>query len=177
MSKLNASVEKLAIQQEDWGNNVFPAQPEQNPKGQYPGSSSSGHEHAKAVTVLRSGKIIGQEDPSSPVNNGKEREEIVNEDVVGEKESETYKLKEKKLDGNEEIKRRPGKEPQPDEAPKNPFPAPYPQRLRKPQKATKSQEFLELFKQVKINLLLLDAINQVPAYAKFPKDLCIVKRR
>ena len=65
--------------------------------------------------------------------------------VREEKESKTDKLEEKKSDGNEEIKRRPGKEPQTGEAPKNPFSAPYPKRLRKPQKQTKSQGFLELF--------------------------------
>jgi hypothetical protein len=31
---------------------------------------------------------------------------------------------------------------------------------------------IEFFKQVKINLSLLDAIKQVSAYAKFLKDLC-----
>ena len=35
----------------------------------------------------------------------------------------------------------------------------------------------ELFKQVKINIPLLDAIKQVPSYAKFLKDLCSVKRK
>ena len=38
-------------------------------------------------------------------------------------------------------------------------------------------EMLELFKQVQINLPLLDAIKQVPAYAKFLKDLCTQKRK
>ncbi|XP_059623060.1 uncharacterized protein LOC132266224 [Cornus florida] len=34
----------------------------------------------------------------------------------------------------------------------------------------------EVFKQVKINLPLLDAIKQIPPYAKFLKDLCTQKR-
>jgi len=38
-------------------------------------------------------------------------------------------------------------------------------------------EMMELFKQVQINLSLLDAIKQVPSYAKFLKDLCTQKRR
>ncbi|GAV80525.1 hypothetical protein CFOL_v3_23986 [Cephalotus follicularis] len=38
-------------------------------------------------------------------------------------------------------------------------------------------EMMELFKQVQINLPLLDAIQQVPAYAKFLKDLCTTKRK
>jgi hypothetical protein len=36
---------------------------------------------------------------------------------------------------------------------------------------------MEVFKQVKINLPLLDAIEQVPTYAKFLKDLCTKKRQ
>ena len=41
----------------------------------------------------------------------------------------------------------------------------------------KTLEILEVLKQVKINIPLLDMIKQVSAYAKFLKDLCIVKRR
>jgi hypothetical protein len=36
---------------------------------------------------------------------------------------------------------------------------------------------MEVFKQVKINIPLLDAIQQVPTYAKFLKDLCTQKRK
>nr|GEV37009.1 hypothetical protein [Tanacetum cinerariifolium] len=35
----------------------------------------------------------------------------------------------------------------------------------------------ETFKQVKINLPFIDAIKQIPAYAKFLKDLCTKKRK
>ncbi|XXG44752.1 hypothetical protein AAC387_Pa02g0020 [Persea americana] len=38
-------------------------------------------------------------------------------------------------------------------------------------------EMLDVFKQVKINLPLLDAIKQVPSCAKFLKDLCTQKRK
>ncbi|XP_042491435.1 uncharacterized protein LOC122071183 [Macadamia integrifolia] len=39
------------------------------------------------------------------------------------------------------------------------------------------EEMMELFKQVQINLLLLNAIKQVPAYVKFLKDLCTQNRK
>ncbi|RVW22454.1 Retrovirus-related Pol polyprotein from transposon 17.6 [Vitis vinifera] len=45
------------------------------------------------------------------------------------------------------------------------------------QSGDKTLEILEVLKQVKINIPLLDMIKQVPAYAKFLKDLCTVKRR
>ncbi|KAL9371998.1 hypothetical protein Peur_034242 [Populus x canadensis] len=49
--------------------------------------------------------------------------------------------------------------------------------LRKPKHDLMNSEIYELFKQVKVNIPLLDAIKQVPSYAKFLKDLCTVKRR
>ncbi|XP_057954007.1 uncharacterized protein LOC131148308 [Malania oleifera] len=55
--------------------------------------------------------------------------------------------------------------------------APYPQRLMACQKNKYHNEIQEIFEQVKINILLLDAIQQVPSYAKFLKDLCTVKRK
>ncbi|KAL9360500.1 hypothetical protein Peur_048623 [Populus x canadensis] len=51
------------------------------------------------------------------------------------------------------------------------------ERLRKPKHDLMNSEIYELFKQVKVNIPLLDAIKQVPSYAKFLKDLCTVKKR
>ena len=56
-------------------------------------------------------------------------------------------------------------------------PAPYPHRLRAPKKVNNHLEIYELFKQVKLNIPLLDAIKQIPSYAKFLKDMCTVKRK
>ncbi|GAV58882.1 hypothetical protein CFOL_v3_02415 [Cephalotus follicularis] len=62
--------------------------------------------------------------------------------------------------------------------------APFPECLRSPslvppfgKKLSRMDEMMELFKQVQINIPLLDAIRQVPAYAKFLKDLCTTKRK
>ena len=38
-------------------------------------------------------------------------------------------------------------------------------------------KIIEIFNQVKINVPLLDAIQHVPSYAKFLKDMCIKKRK
>ncbi|XP_026459066.1 uncharacterized protein LOC113359689 [Papaver somniferum] len=54
-------------------------------------------------------------------------------------------------------------------------PAPFPQRLAKKKPST-YVEILDIFKQVKINLPLLDAIKHVPAIAKFLKEMCTIKR-
>ena len=39
-----------------------------------------------------------------------------------------------------------------------------------------ASENLEVLRQVKVNIPLLDMIKQVPTYAKFLKDLCTIKR-
>ena len=53
----------------------------------------------------------------------------------------------------------------------------FPQALIKPKKSNYSPEIYEVFKQVKVNIHLLDVIKQVLSYAKFLKDLCTVKRK
>ena len=67
-------------------------------------------------------------------------------------------------------------EPEQDKATHIPL-APYPHRLRALKKVNNHSEVYELFKQVKLNIPLLDAIKQIPSYAKFLKDLCTVKRK
>jgi hypothetical protein len=49
--------------------------------------------------------------------------------------------------------------------------------MTKQRKVNHNSEIFETFKQVRINIPLLDAIKQVPSYAKFFKDLCTVKRK
>ena len=55
-------------------------------------------------------------------------------------------------------------------------PPPFTQALRKKKKSVSQTEILEVLRQVKVNIPLLDMIKQVPTYAKFLKDLCTVKR-
>ena len=55
-------------------------------------------------------------------------------------------------------------------------PPPFPQSLITKNKAINQAEILEVLRQVKVNIPLLDMIKQVPTYAKFLKDLCTVKK-
>ena len=59
---------------------------------------------------------------------------------------------------------------------KNKASPPFPQALKAKKKVINQAEMLEVLRQVKVNIPLLDMIKQVPTYAKFLKDLCIVKR-
>nr|XP_027093873.1 uncharacterized protein LOC113714290 [Coffea arabica] len=49
--------------------------------------------------------------------------------------------------------------------------------LGKTKRAEKEKEILDVFRKVQVNIPLLDAIKQVPKYAKFLKDLCVNKRK
>ncbi|XP_058216744.1 uncharacterized protein LOC131327612 [Rhododendron vialii] len=57
----------------------------------------------------------------------------------------------------------------------SPIPAPYPSRLRMSAHPSKNADILDVFKQVNVNIPLIDAIKQIPSYAKFLKDLCTQK--
>ena len=126
------------------------------------GPSEGTFEHCKAVTTLRSGKIVDKtiqtkeptQDPQS---------KTVRDDEVADK---PYVPKTNVIEG----------EPEEDKATHVP-PSSYPHRLRAPKKVNNHSEIYELFKQVKLNIPLLDGINKIPSYAKFLKDLCTVKRK
>ena len=103
----------------------------------------------KSVTTISSGKIIAKDIPKSNMHD------------------ESSKIK-----SNDEVL-----EPKSNEIERCPIPTPFPQRLVPPQKVNQNFEILEVLKQVKVNIPLLDAIKQIPSYAKFLKDLCIVKHK
>ena len=54
---------------------------------------------------------------------------------------------------------------------------PFPRALHGKKGIRNASEILEVLRQLKVNIPLLDMIKQVPTYAKFLKDLCTIKRR
>ena len=103
-------------------------------------------DEVKAIITLRSGKKVKQPVPK-PVEETKEEKEGEPEWII---------IKEGSM--------------------KKSMPPPFPQALRSKKKATNQTEILEVLRQVKVNIPLLDMIKQVPTYAKFLKDLCTIKR-
>jgi hypothetical protein len=53
---------------------------------------------------------------------------------------------------------------------------PFPVSSSSSKKEDKEKEILEVFKKMELNIPLLDAIKQIPKYAKFLKELCTTKR-
>ena len=144
----------------------LPSQPIQNKQGQNSvgvlGPSEGTFEHCKAVTTLRSGKLVDKTiQTKEPIQES--QSESVRDDEVSDK---PYVLRTNVIAG----------EPEEDKATHIP-PAPYPHRLRTQKKVNNHSKIYELFKQVKLNIPLLDTIKQIPSYAKFLKDLCTVKRK
>ncbi|KAH9686136.1 hypothetical protein KPL70_014249 [Citrus sinensis] len=57
------------------------------------------------------------------------------------------------------------------------IPPSFPSRFKQSKKEEQEKEILETFRKVEVNIPLLDAIKQVPRYAKFLKELCSNKRK
>ena len=55
-------------------------------------------------------------------------------------------------------------------------PPPFPQRLMKKTEDGKYRRFITMLKQLSINVPLVEALEQMPGYAKFMKDLVTKKR-
>ena len=54
---------------------------------------------------------------------------------------------------------------------------PFPQRLQKEKMEEQFSRFLDMFKKIEINIPFVEALTQMPNYAKFLKDILIKKRR
>ena len=105
-----------------------------------------GMDEVKSIITLRSGKEVDQP-LTKPVEESRQGEEMQPEHILLEEDTMKYCI-----------------------------PPPFPQALRGKKKETQQAGILEVLRQVKVNIPLLDLINQVPAYAKFLKDLCTIKK-
>ncbi|KAM1249651.1 hypothetical protein ACFX2G_032998 [Malus domestica] len=138
-----------------------------NPKG--------GFESVKAIT-LRSGKEVGTEPKPSK---------------SGPKEDEKLKIEEE--DQAKATARIEQSLPQPPKysnsantGKKGPIPVnsnvippdvPFPSRFLQSKNEEEAKDVLETFRKVQVNIPLLDAIKQIPKYAKFLKKLCTTRKR
>ncbi|CAN6685648.1 unnamed protein product [Malus baccata var. baccata] len=138
-----------------------------NPKG--------GFETAKAIT-LRSGKQVGTQ-PQASNSSQKEDEKLLFEE---EPQTSTTARKEKTMP-------QPPIAPLPCPTPKVshnstqsssiPLNVPFPSRLTQAKNDEEEKDILETFRKVHVNIPLLDAIKQIPKYAKFLKKLCTTRNR
>ena len=91
-------------------------------------------------------------------------------------EEKKREISEKKEDYDSTMNAIPKKELMKKEMLKKSTSPPFPQALHGKKGIRNAAEILEVLRQVKVNIPLLDMIKQVPTYAKFLKDLCTIKR-
>ena len=56
-------------------------------------------------------------------------------------------------------------------------PIPYPQRLKKNKLDKQFTKFMEVFKKLHINIPFADALEQMPCYVKFMKDIHVKEKK
>ncbi|KAL6347466.1 hypothetical protein AAG906_025711 [Vitis piasezkii] len=131
---------------------------------------SSKLREVKAVITLRSGKEVDQ-----PLPKVRQDEELMSKKTLVKESNNQEEKSGKKSASKSSIEEEPRIVIKEDMMKKH-MPPPFPQALHGKKEIKNSSEILEVLRQVKVNIPLLDMIKQVPTYAKFLKDLCTVKR-
>src|ERR1044071_5758326 len=54
--------------------------------------------------------------------------------------------------------------------------APFPEALKDSRRPTNDKELFETFSKCEVNIPLLNLVKSIPRYAKFLKELCMIKR-
>ena len=123
-------------------------------------------EHYKAIT-LRDGKDIKGSDY---------KEYVISKEIPSQEKEEQDEERE-----NKEVKNKKTFRPKSIAFPDNPpvciFSLPYPQRFQKKKLDRQFSKFLESFKKIHINIPFPDALEQMPNFVKFMKEVMSKKRK
>ncbi|XP_075076377.1 uncharacterized protein LOC142163028 [Nicotiana tabacum] len=147
IKNLEIQMSQLATIMSEQIKGALPSNTKKNPK-----------EHLKVIS-LRSGKTL--DDPYSDRQGKLQEEEQVNE---GENKRDSELLKEQKDKG---------KKVQENELMTNPHsvPLPFPQKMKRENLDKQFSKFLDILKQLYINIPFIEALTQMPSYAKFLKGI------
>ncbi|KAL5572912.1 hypothetical protein UlMin_022509 [Ulmus minor] len=148
------------------------------PPGTLPSNTESpkrdGKEHCKAIT-LRGGKTL-----EAPKINEKNPKELVSRQEEENNEKGNVEKESREAENSGENSEKSGANvaamPQQNDQQKRP-PPPFPQRFKKQQQDHQFRRFLDVLKQLHINIPLVEALEQMPNYVKFMKDMLTKKRR
>ncbi|CAN6544105.1 unnamed protein product [Malus baccata var. baccata] len=145
----------------------LPSSTDMNPKG--------GFKSAKAIT-LQSGKEAGS-DPRPSKSNQNEDEKMQSEEKKQGLPSPRIEqsLPQPPTHSNLTTKGKLGSNSMTSNS--IPTNAPFPRRFMQSKKDESDKDILDTFRKVQVNIPFLDAIKQVPKYAKFLKELCITRNR
>ncbi|WKA10545.1 hypothetical protein VitviT2T_028110 [Vitis vinifera] len=137
----------------------FPSQPHQNPKGIHEVETHEGEasqvRDVKALITLRSGKKVESPTPKLYVEAKEEEETKKREEMRGKKKD----ISEGKEDRDSTVNANPDKELIKEELMKKGTSPPFPQALHGKKGIKNASEILEVLRQVKVNIPLLDMIK------------------
>ncbi|KAI3770488.1 hypothetical protein L6452_01622 [Arctium lappa] len=164
VAALEKQVGQLAEQMNRRDGGTLPSMTKPNPS----------HEHVNEIT-LRSGRQLDplpkKNDESSQAKKGKGKE--IEQGVESEETNQVPITSDADKPQDGEGSRLPNQEPT------VPFPTALNESKAFPfgKRGPKNDDMMDVFRQVKINLPLLDAIKQIPAYSKFLRELWTQKRK
>ncbi|KAM1476367.1 hypothetical protein ACFXTO_038361 [Malus domestica] len=138
-----------------------------NPKG--------GFETANAI-MLRSGKEVGA-GPTPPKSGPKEDEKLKIEEEDQAKATARIEQSLPQPPKHSNSANTGKKGPIPVNSNVIPPDVPFPSRFLQSKNEEEAKDGLETFRKVQVNIPLLDAIKQIPKYAKFLKKLCTTRKR
>ncbi|KAM2564666.1 hypothetical protein TB2_012931 [Malus domestica] len=138
---------------------TFPSQTEPNPRG---GAD------CKAVRVLRSGKSFDNREENCILNSRVDSQpKTVSGNVEKSANSKDSEQSSNSFKNSADIVEDRVYEP----------PMPYPERLKPKVKDQQLADFIKTLSKDQINLPLIDAIKNIPSYAKFLRDDCTKKKK
>ncbi|KAL4347486.1 hypothetical protein GQ457_17G002470 [Hibiscus cannabinus] len=129
------------------------------------------HEQCKAITT-RSGKILKNNKEGTVANQQAATDQTTKADTPAEADEDHNIPLPTTVEISAETSTARSDEP----VEKRP-PPPFPQRLKSQKQDYQFKKFLDILKQVHINLPLVEALHQMPNYAKFLKDMVTRKKR
>ncbi|XP_027368279.1 uncharacterized protein LOC113874247 [Abrus precatorius] len=167
MKKLETQIGQLAEQLSSREDGRFPSNTVINPK-----------EQCQAV-MTRSGAVVGSPKPAEKREKTKEEEKIKSD--LEERNFTLLKRENSKMDTFPKTVRRTKRQiledsnkPLDEEKYKR---LSYPQRVINPKQERQYERFLDVFKKLQINIPFAEALEQMPSYAKFMKELLSKKRK
>ena len=137
----------------------------ERPQGSLPSNTENNPREQLKVVTLRSGKQLEERAKESP-SSSNERVAVQEDPNPTEKVGKSGKKQ-------DETCTPPSASKVPEFKPS----VPYPTRLKQDAEDAQFKRFLNIFKQLHINIPLVEALSQMPKYAKFMKDLLTNKRK
>ncbi|XP_070682385.1 uncharacterized protein [Malus domestica] len=153
---------QIALQVSERAPGTFPNQTVPNPRGR---------EECNAIRTLRSGKSYNNKHENSVGNSQaaelpQTKSAIIEDSEISSDSGQSQDRSENTAEASTKTAER-VYEPL----------MPYPERLRPKAKDQQLADFMKTLAKVQINLPLIDAIKNIPSYAKFLKDVCTKKKK